>query len=778
MGFQLVKITILVMLVSLGVSEETWSKGPLLSKVQTKKILSDGKIYLFTSKGCPACVELEKELKSTDQFDNLKVFFNGNEYLLPIERIDAWDENVDQALLKKFGYKGLIPHFSISSNGSFKGAGFLKGSTSEIFNSIDKVELLPLSNEDPKQYATRIGLKMKLAGKKAKFNGSKIILKTLGALRSDPKILPNPRFSPKTEKTNILILGTANTPLDNPVFTGLTINKVKKSLDKVTDIKPIILYGSGETASCDTCQVVKVDEQKDKVREFIKFDVGAIAENSEANISSFFSSSKKKKAEKNLVVLVGHGTPEGFPTWLDPFGQFVPEEMEELHKSSGAQNILISGNCFGGVMAQTVSCAFMAANPNVPASGCWEDADTGKDMPDYISKFFESLNNTEADYNSDGDISFAEAHAFASLNVSDQDQPYTTIDSMADEYYTKNQYLLNKPIKLNALISIARKYATASERAVLENLLSDSSINEVDLSGKPKVGEVDFGPLKSTYTKDGENIKFKNIIVKDEGKLIDLGVDSDFSKIKLHRSYSDQGKVSLFFEKEESSRITLFGEEMRKAAKRAITEKQIPDDYYQAEHNTIIKIQFGPFEGTVMRHDSLYSILEEVKIIDREKFNEFKAKHKFADDAELKSIQFIKEKEEIVDVNMSYLSKKMDKEEPISYMPGIEFDLPEILIGADEGKLKTLKTVAKRLLYKFHIGGNEGKNNKLQEILSCEDQSIAGYLETPSFNLKDMLNPGEKAHLGFSEETRKDKALNENTLIMKVKNAGSIKESN
>ena len=74
-----------------------------------------------------------------------------------------------------------------------------------------------------------------------------------------------------------------------------------------------------------------------------------------------------------------------------PRCRFRPATLRSLHEHSGGDNVLVSGNCFGGVMARATSCGFFGARPDIIATGCQADAAEVAQSRDYLHMFFSSL---------------------------------------------------------------------------------------------------------------------------------------------------------------------------------------------------------------------------------------------------------------------------------------------------------------------------------------------------------------------------------------------------
>jgi len=522
-------------------------------------ILLQATFYLFTNPvNCEPCKKLEEKLKASSQERNIAVQYKGNTYSLRIEKRDPWIKDADLlASYKKLGYlDDGIPQFSIVVGNALKGTGSPLVTLIEKNLLQDKDMLLPNQDESPDDYESRLNklFEQAIRGSSA-FDLSSTVINSI-----DPKALflkANPDFQPDINATNMLIIGTASIPLNNPVFTGMVIDKVISSWSKITSIRPIVLYGTARGTTPDTVQVISQVTPPKKVREFVKFPLESDEVPSRENIVSFFKQVKNTKAKKNLIVLVGHGTPKGFPVWLELDKMLTPQSMKKLHHNSKATNVLVSGNCYGGIMARSVSCGFFAASPHLTASGCWEDAELGKDLEDYVGLFFKALSDTEADYNQDSRITFSEAHAYATIHGVDIDTPYTTIDALADEYFEKNPQHLAPHIFVRYIRARLQQYASPEESSILEHFINGmDSWDSIYLKDREEI--VDLGPVtaKYKYSSKGKSAHFTDIKVTDLALLKSFGMPNGVSDLDLSLKIVNKNQVKLFYRDSSASRVS------------------------------------------------------------------------------------------------------------------------------------------------------------------------------------------------------------------------------
>ena len=134
--------------------------------------------------------------------------------------------------------------------------------------------------------------------------------------------------------------------------------------------------------------------------------------------------------EENLVSV------QQLSSWLD---QLPPDQpfvtmMAQCFSGSFANLIYEQGNPDNPVALQT-RCGFFATVAERPSVGC-TPAVNEADYRDYSSSFFAGLSGVDrtgnvvasADYNTDGTISYAEAHAFAKVDEETTDWPVSTVE--------------------------------------------------------------------------------------------------------------------------------------------------------------------------------------------------------------------------------------------------------------------------------------------------------------------------------------------------------------
>ena len=154
--------------------------------------------------------------------------------------------------------------------------------------------------------------------------------------------------------------------------------------------------------------------------------------------------------------------------------------MAQCFSGSFANLIYEGGNPNRPVALQT-RCGFFATVKTRPSVGCSSAVDEA-DYRDYSSSFFAGLSGRDrtgravasADYNKDGRVSYAEAHAFAKVDEKSTDLPISTSEAWLRQHLSQQQEdaLLGQPI--NQLAQTGRP----EQRYVVSSLVKMFSLNE------------------------------------------------------------------------------------------------------------------------------------------------------------------------------------------------------------------------------------------------------------------------------------------------------------
>jgi hypothetical protein len=215
-------------------------------------------------------------------------------------------------------------------------------------------------------------------------------------------------------------------------------------------------------------------------------------------------SHNRSNENNNAMILWGEQgfSVQKFSQLLDDLPTTTPivTMMSQCYSGSFANFIYEGGDPDRAVALQT-RCGFFATIKSRPSVGCTPEVNEA-DYRDYSSSFFAGLSGksrtgqavASADYNKNGRVSYAEAHAFAKVDEQTTDLPVSTIEVWLQEKVgQRRSELLDSPIAtILATASPDRKYVVDSfvqkfrfdpERSVntnIDNLPGYSKDTEVE----------------------------------------------------------------------------------------------------------------------------------------------------------------------------------------------------------------------------------------------------------------------------------------------------------
>ncbi len=178
--------------------------------------------------------------------------------------------------------------------------------------------------------------------------------------------------------------------------------------------------------------------------------------------------------DNNAMILWGEDllSVQQFTTSLDqlPVSTPVVTMMAQCYSGSFANLIYQGGNPNNPVALHT-RCGFFATVKTRPSVGCTPEVNEA-DYRDYSSSFFAGLSGRDrtgnlvasADYNRNGTVSYAEAHAFAKVDEQSTDLPVSTLEVWLQQQAGPiQQQILNQPIAtLTASARPEQKYVVES----------------------------------------------------------------------------------------------------------------------------------------------------------------------------------------------------------------------------------------------------------------------------------------------------------------------------
>lgn len=327
------------------------------------------------------------------------------------------------------------------------------------------------------------------------------------------------------EEANVFLIGSADTPAANPFFIPQRIREIRDRLNSAVPMPASRIetfFGDGGGTANDT----SVNEDGELAFRPVNLN-GERSLDGQALVD-WFTALERQSTRRNLMVQVGHGSPSGMPIW-GHLADLTPERLGRLHETSGAQNVLVSGACFGGVFAESVSCGFFAARPDVVAAGCQLNPEAVARSDDYLRWYFRSLapaHRITADADEDGEISFREAHWFAATHLEHDQLPYSTLDALAERHFAGSDDHLPETVTVKSLRRTAVN-APAPERAALARMTDGlDSGNEIPLADpagqKREAGKKlkDLGAARSAARNEAMDLPYRLALVQLARRLV------------------------------------------------------------------------------------------------------------------------------------------------------------------------------------------------------------------------------------------------------------------
>jgi hypothetical protein len=212
--------------------------------------------------------------------------------------------------------------------------------------------------------------------------------------------------------------------------------------------------------------------------------------------------------------------------------------------SGSFSNFIYQDGLPGKPLSLQTRCGFFATISSLPSVGCTPEVNEA-DYQDYSSSFFAGLSGVNrvgktvpsADYNRDGRVSYAEAHAFAKVDEKSPDLPVSTSEVWLQRKITETDFdrILNEPI-VN-FMNIARpeqKYVLTSLAELLQFNPKDSYLRNFEkiLVGQPT-------------TQVAEAYQLRLIM-----QLVNIGIEQ---KIRLQKNHQDLAILNRLIDCEASS---------------------------------------------------------------------------------------------------------------------------------------------------------------------------------------------------------------------------------
>lgn len=213
-----------------------------------------------------------------------------------------------------------------------------------------------------------------------------------------------------------------------------------------------------------------------------------------------------------------------------PVAKPVVTMMSQCYSGSFANLIYEGGDPRRSVALQT-RCGFFATIKSRPSVGCTPEVNEA-DYRDYSSSFFAGLSGHDrtgqpvasADYNRDGKISYAEAHAFAKVDEQSTDLPVSTLEVwLQEQANTMQQQILSQPIA-NTLPT-----ARSEQKHVVNSLVQQFNLD-----------------ASQSYFKNMQSFKTRRLSEEQQAYLTRLGMELvNIGMEKQIRAQADPAKTAI-----------------------------------------------------------------------------------------------------------------------------------------------------------------------------------------------------------------------------------------
>ena len=230
------------------------------------------------------------------------------------------------------------------------------------------------------------------------------------------------------------------------------------------------------------------------------------------NVNSYFQQTAQQNSNPLFFYFTGHGgknnqdlNNNSLYLWNEQ--QLSVKQLAQMLDRMPPKTPVVAmmAQCFSGSFANFIyeggdpklpvalqtRCGFFATIKTLPSVGCTPEVNEA-DYRDYSSSFFAGLSGrdrtgkavTSADYNRDGRVSYAEAHAFAKVDEQSIDLPISTSEAWIQSKSKQQQVILNQPIthllktarpeQIYVVTSLLKLFGLDGQKSFMKNLLSAS----------------------------------------------------------------------------------------------------------------------------------------------------------------------------------------------------------------------------------------------------------------------------------------------------------------
>jgi len=279
---------------------------------------------------------------------------------------------------------------------------------------------------------------------------------------------------------NVVLWGSARTPLENSLFIPTRINEVRAAIDGLAIAPPhfVTLFGHGpDVEGNDSSRLV--DGRTEFERADIRADLGADGE----SLNRVLTAVRNADGTRTLLVQVGHSGPTGSPLWGHGL-TLTPGDIAPLAREATGDLVMVSGACHSGMFAKAVQCGFFAAHPEVIAAGCQRSQQALESSDDYLRLFFRNATTPAASGRRARGRALAppslhDAHWAAAAQLEDQELAYTTTDALIDDYFAAHAEMLPASLtvgELRGLASVLPAAETAALATMTEGLAAEMAV--------------------------------------------------------------------------------------------------------------------------------------------------------------------------------------------------------------------------------------------------------------------------------------------------------------
>lgn len=303
-----------------------------------------------------------------------------------------------------------------------------------------------------------------------------------------------------------LLVGGGPDKTHNQVAIESNVRYVNRLLPQSTPRH--ILFADGDPANEDVQYQDSDNGIHYRAPRLPRLDGPAVLANVQQEISSLAEQSQSQPQSPVLLYFTGHGSPnrrsqfennhydlwdgqwldvKSLATSVDAFPAETQLTVVMVECYSGAfANLLFDNGDPANALTQHRICGFFASVPQRMAAGCTPEVNE-ENYRDFTGYFFAALSGvdrlgrpvTGADYNHDGKVGMDEAFAYSLIHDDSIDTPVCTSD-----LFLRHTVSLTNEAAFATAYSDVLKWATASQRAVLEELSKD-----LDLSGNYRLAD-------------------------------------------------------------------------------------------------------------------------------------------------------------------------------------------------------------------------------------------------------------------------------------------------